>query len=539
MNKIARVILSCCIILSFVSVLQLSVIAKSNTPFNDISGSYAESAILAVYDKGLMNGTDATTFQPTQPITRAEWITVLERLLDLREVNSTIPSFNDVAKSSWYYGRVEAGYLLGLTSGRSSSTFEPNQPVTREEAAVMLMRALKFKATANVSTTVFGDDHDISSWAKYAVQTIHELGMMNGAEGLFLPKNLLTRQETATLLYRMMQQQSWMESIKSASQRSIQLGWQYGQTTEEYKQSLLSSNINTLSPRWLYVENDGSVTDYADLSLVKWAHNNSKQVWAMAGNHSDSAVSHNVLSDSTKRSKVIGQLTQIAIDNSLDGLNIDFENMSGHDKAYYTTFISALADKLHKVGVSLSVNVSPDFGTDWTEVFDYTALGKVADYIVLMGYDEHWSGAPNPGSISSLPWITSGLDSLLQRVSSNKVILALPFYSRDWEVSSKGATIQSTDITLGEQAGRVATYRLKPVWNNTLQQYTANYQRNLVQHRIWLEESRSLTLKYQMGLQRNIGGFAYWWTGAETSDVWSALHNAQRFDGYNFVKFRI
>ncbi|WP_160297277.1 S-layer homology domain-containing protein [Paenibacillus sp. IHBB 10380] len=536
MNKITRVIWSCCIVFIMVNVLPLSVGAKSSKSFNDISGSYAESAIQAVYSKGLMNGTDATRFQPTKPITRAEWITVLERLLAMKEVKSTIPSFKDVAKSSWYYGWVEAGYLLGLTSGRSSSNFEPNHPVTREEAAVMLMRALKFKATASVSTTTFSDDQDIASWVKHDVQTIHELGLMNGAEGFFLPKHLLTRQETATLLYRMMQQKSWMTSIESALQGSVQLGWQYGQTTEEYKQSILSSNINTLSPRWLYVKKDGSVTNLVDPSLVKWAHKNNKQVWGMVGNHSDAVASHQVLSDSTKRSKVIVELTQIARDNGLDGLNIDFENVSGQDKAYFTIFISTLADKLHKAGVSLSVNVSPDLGTDWTEVFDYAALGKAADYILLMGYDEHWSGAPNPGSVSSLPWITSGLDSLLQQVSSKKVILALPFYSRDWKVSSSGSTIHSTDMTLGEQASRVATYRLKPVWNKTIQQYTASYQQNSVQHRIWLEESRSLTGKYQMGLQRNIAGFAYWWTGAETPDVWSALHNAERFDGYNFAR---
>ncbi|MGF7046738.1 spore germination protein YaaH [Paenibacillus sp. DS2015] len=534
MNKFARVTLSCCIILFMVNVLQLPVVAKSSNSFTDIADSYAKSAILAVSSKGLMKGTDATTFQPTQAITRAEWITVLERLLALKEVNSTIPSFKDVGKSSWYYGWVEAGYLLGLTEGKSSSTFEPNQPITREEAAVMLMRALKLKGTGKGSTTVFRDDQDISSWAKNAVQSLHKLGMMNGSQGLFHAKNLLTRQETATLIYKIIQQKSWMKSIESYKQTSIQLGWQYGQTTEEYKQSILSSNINTLSPRWLFVKNDGSVKDSVDGSLVTWAHKNSKQVWAMVGNYSDAVASHNVLSDSTKRSKVIAKLTQIAKDNNLDGLNIDFENVSGQDKADFTTFISTLENKLDAVGISLSVNVSPDLGTDWTEVFDYAALGKAADYVILMGYDQHWSGAPNPGSVSSLPWITGGLESLLKQVSPNKIILAVPFYSRDWEVSSKGATIRSTDITLGEQVGRVTTYRLKPVWNKTIQQYIVNYQQNLVQHQIWFEESRSLTLKYQMGLERNIAGFAYWWTSAETADVWSALHNAERFDRYIF-----
>ncbi|MBJ8191911.1 glycoside hydrolase, partial [Bacillus cereus] len=127
-----------------------------------------------------------------------------------------------------------------------------------------------------------------------------------------------------------------------------------------------------------------------DASLSSWAKQNNKKVWAMLGNHSDPVLTHQILSDEKKRAAVIQKLAGYVKTYGLSGINVDFENVSPEDRLSLTAFISELGTSLRKAGAVLSIDVSPDLGTDWTEAFDYEALGRYADYVVLMGYDEHW-----------------------------------------------------------------------------------------------------------------------------------------------------
>ncbi|MND85439.1 Spore germination protein YaaH [compost metagenome] len=146
----------------------------------------------------------------------------------------------------------------------------------------------------------------------------------------------------------------------------------------------------------------------------------------------------------------------------------------------------------------------------------------------MMGYDEHWSGGVYPGSVASLPWVENGLNTLIADVPGSKIILALPFYNRDWIVNSKGLSPSSEDITLSEQANRVANKNSAVKWDQKSGQYTFSYWKSSTQHKIWLEESRSLSLKYKMALENNIAGFAYWSIGGETADIWTTLRNVAK-----------
>ncbi|MNO80889.1 putative sporulation-specific glycosylase YdhD [compost metagenome] len=122
------------------------------------------------------------------------------------------------------------------------------------------------------------------------------------------------------------------------------------------------------------------------------------------------------------------------------------------------------------------------------------------------------------------------MNKLLADVPRSKIILALPFYNRDWVVNSKGISSGSEDITLSEQASRVANKKLNTKWDAGLGQYTTTYWQSNSQHKIWLEESRSLSLKYKMALENDIAGFAYWSIGGETMDIWASLRNAAKYN---------
>ncbi|MBB6672718.1 S-layer homology domain-containing protein [Cohnella nanjingensis] len=506
--------------------------ATASLPYDDIASSYARSAIVRLSDRDVVHGKAERQFAPLAPITRAEFVVMIERLLRLAPANAVIPAYADAPKTAWFYAELQAAVQLDIARGTSADRFEPNRQVTRQEAAVLLARALKLTLPANAADTYgYADASRIAVWAAPAVLRLGQLGLMQGDGGAFRPADPITRQEAAVLLDRVLQRPDWLAQIDREPADRIQIGWQYGQTTAQYEKQVASSNVNRLSPRWFFLSKTG-VTSNVDASLVAWAHGRGKQVWAMVGNRSDQALTHQILSQSSQRDAAIDALTALAKQYGIDGLNLDFENVAPADRADLTRFVAALADALHSENKVLSVNVSPDLGSDWTEAFDYAAIGRQADYVVLMAYDEHWSGGA-AGSVSSLPWLRRGLEKLLAAVPASKTVLALPFYNRDWTIGGAAAA-GSTERSLVQQNETVRALGLKPAWDASLGQYTAQYVQAGVRHALWLEDGRSLTRKMQAGQALGIAGYAYWYMGGESADVWNSLRNAARFGAYTF-----
>lgn len=508
--------------------------AEAELPFGDISGSYAKNEIIDLYNKKIITGTSENSFSPQGLVSRAELITMLGRLLKLEPVNSPISPFTDVGRNAWYFGWIQAAVQLELAGGTSERTFTPGQPVTRQETAALLARAFKQTGSAAAVLAVFRDSSTIATWAGGAVAAVSNLGLMKGDQtGAFRPAAPITRQETAVLIYRVLQQQRWVTELEGDKNPQIVMGWQYGQTAAQYQNSILQSNVNTLSPRWYFVGGTGTVSDSTVASMVTWAKNNGKRIWPMVGNRFDQAATHQLLSSTAARTAAVNQLAALVSKYDLDGLNLDFENVAAADKAVLTAFVTQLAGKLHALGAVLSVDVSPDLGTDWTEAFDYAALGKQADYMVMMGYDEHYTGSPTPGSNASLPYVQQAVSKLLQAVPAAKVILAMPLYTRDWTLKQGSVLASSVELSLTEQNQRVSSYGLRPVWNSTLGQYVVSYTGQL-KHTIWLEEGRSLTAKFNLAARQKLAGIAYWHIGGESPDIWTSIGNAERYAGYSF-----
>lgn len=534
-NRIGKLLLLIFVTMYAVSSFSNQLSADKALPFDDISTSYARDEITRLYNKKIVTGTSATTFSPTIPVTRAEFITVVDRLLGLEPITSPVSAYTDVKNNAWYYGWVQAAVQLNLAKGTSATTFAPGRLMTRQEAAVWMARTLKQTSSTPIGNNVFRDGDQIADWASASVASVHKLGLMQGdAAGNFMPTAAITRQEMAMLIDRVLQNDSWSAELESKPDERIVMGWQYGQTAAEYKKSILNSNVNTLSPRWYFIGEKGTVTDKTDPSLITWAKENGKQIWPMVGNRFDQEATHYMLSNASVRDKAIDHLAAIVDKYSLDGLNIDFENVAPKDRQSFTNFIALLAEKLQLQGAVLSIDVSPDLGTDWTEAFDYAALGKHANYIVMMGYDEHYSGGPRSGPNASLPYVTNAVNKLLKVVPSKKVILAMPLYNREWTLKPNNAIPSAEFITLSKQNELIKTYSLKPVWNESLGQYVANYMKQSIKQTIWLEDGRSLIAKYNLAVNKRLGGIAYWHIGGESTDIWPSLRNAEKYYDYSF-----
>lgn len=533
-RQVATVLFVALCILVLVPFFPISVeAAVSKQKFQDISTSYAKEAITHLVSEGIAAGTSETRFEPKKAVTRAEFATFAVRLLGLKPVKNNISPYSDTRTTAWYYGNVSAMTNLSILEGKGQGTFQPNASITREEAAALLVRMLKqTSGSTGLLSTTYVDASDISVWAKPYVQKVYLLGLMRGSDGLFRPQDQVTREEAAVMLDAILQKKEWSQQLGNAVSLGIQLGWQYNSTTAEFKKQVEQSEVNTLVPRWFFLNSSMQITDHTDATLLTWASSTNREVWPLLGNRSDAAMTHQMLSSSANRTSVVTQVTAYVKKYQLDGINVDFENVLPEDRAGMTAFVTSLAASLQPIGAVVSVDVSPDLGTDWTEAFDYAKLGAVSDYMVLMGYEEHWNGDPIAGSVASLPWVENALDTMLTDVVRAKVILALPLYTRDW--SSASPATGSWDITLAEQGTRAHAAGSVRQWNASLEQYVIGYSSNGLARYIWAEESRSLTAKVRMSTDRKIAGLAYWYMGGETADVWNAIYNASRFESYLF-----
>lgn len=510
--------------------------ASSQTVFNDISTSYAQEAILRLAKRNIVSGNGAGAFLPRGKVNRAEFVSMVSRMLKMEPVNNDLSAYRDVSKLAWYYGSVHTGTNLGIVSGKGARLFKPLDCVTRQEAAVMVVRAMKLADHQEHQdlSEWYKDAGNIAPWASAEVATATSKGWVQGSGGYFRPNDYITREETAVLLDRILHYGNVMAVLDKDYESEIsdiRMGWLYDGTTKQYISYAKTAGLNTLSPRWYYIESSGVVSDRTDLDLLEWAKHEGRKVWAMLGNRSNAEVTHKVLNDSKMRQSVVKSLVGYVEKYKLDGINVDFENVIPEDRYDLTSFIRELSSELQHRGTVLSIDVSPDLNSDWTEAFDYAALGEYADFVVLMGYDEHWGGSPQAGSVSSLPWLSSAIDKLLTQVPASKAVIALPLYTRDWSLHP---SLTSEDISLIEQGIRIRNQSASIVWNDLIGQYEASYIQSGLKHKIWTEDARSLSVKHKLVMDRQTAGVAYWYSGSETPDIWQAVRNMRRYQSFEF-----
>ncbi|WP_246578695.1 LamG-like jellyroll fold domain-containing protein [Cohnella xylanilytica] len=183
--------------------------------FGDVpAGHWAADSIRALVARHVANGMEAGRFDPAGGTTRAEFAALLARALGLTAAEGKPLPFGDVAADAWYAKEVAAAYEAGWIQGATTGRFDPNAPVTREQMAVLIVKAYESKqgtagvggAPASGEPTGPADLEAVSPWAKDAVARALALGLMQGkGEGRFDPAAGATRAETAQVVYRLLQ----------------------------------------------------------------------------------------------------------------------------------------------------------------------------------------------------------------------------------------------------------------------------------------------------------------------------------------------
>ncbi|MDI3481354.1 MAG: hypothetical protein PWQ97_1009 [Tepidanaerobacteraceae bacterium] len=173
--------------------------------FADIGESFAwaKDYVETLAGAGILSGVGGDRFEPGRPVTRAEFVSMLQKAMGLAAPEDAKTSFVDVKKSAWYYEAVSAASASGLVSGYKDGTFRPDETITREEISVILSRALKLSGSEQSSG--FKDEGSISSWSRPAIFAAVEKGLLKGyQDGTFRPKNAVSRAECAVIIYRML-----------------------------------------------------------------------------------------------------------------------------------------------------------------------------------------------------------------------------------------------------------------------------------------------------------------------------------------------
>ena len=284
-----------------------------------------------------------------------------------------------------------------------------------------------------------------------------------------------------------------------------------------------TEGINVIVPTWFVIQDtQGNYSSIASKEYVDQAHERGIQVWAMLNNVStEESVAVNtaeLMSSTAAREKMIGSLMQDAREYGFDGINLDFEGLRSEAGPHYVQFIRELSIACRKEGIVLSIdNYVP---SAYTEFYNRREQGIVADYVIIMGYDEHYAGG-EAGPVSSISFVDNGIKDTLEVVPKEKVINAIPFYTRLWTTDGESQTSQVFDME--EEEVWISENQLEPEWREDLGLYYAQRQGENGLEQLWMEEERSIGEKMDLIRQYELAGVACWKLGFEKPEIWKIV----------------
>lgn len=300
-----------------------------------------------------------------------------------------------------------------------------------------------------------------------------------------------------------------------------------------------TKGLTTISPTWFFLnDNDGNIDSLASQTYVNYCHQNNIEVWALVEDitHKDTITDYEILSRTSSRQRLVSNLIAKAIEFKLDGINVDFEYINEDSAKGYIEFIRELSIMCRLNGIILSVdNYRP---ADHNLFYNRAEQGTVADYVVIMGYDEHYASSQEAGSVASIDWVKEGIEATLKDVPAERVINAVPFYTRLWEERPKTEEELAQESDTDEYVPNVVTSKAygmdaidkileangaEKTWDETTGQYYAEYTADGSTYKVWLEEEESIALKAALIKEYNLAGISAWKLGFERQDIWDII----------------
>ena len=318
---------------------------------------------------------------------------------------------------------------------------------------------------------------------------------------------------------------SFKSTSKNTSDGLINLTWDY--TYAEHSEDKINQikdikGLDVIIPTWFSIRNgNGDMIDRGNQNYIKKYNDLGIDVWAYLDNSFDPEITHEALSNEKTRKKIINKTLELCKKYGMKGINIDFEHTKIDDRDYITDFVKEFRQAAGEDFI-ITVDVTPQISADVTkEPYDRKALAEIADYMVVMAYDQHWGSSDKAGSVAQYKWVEGSINVLFRNIPNKKMILGVPLYTRIWK--EDGGKVTSKTISMDEVARIIASKGLKPVWDKESQQNYIEYQENGADYKIWIEDANSLEKKVSLVNKYNLAGVGSWRLGFETSNIWDVI----------------
>ena len=289
-------------------------------------------------------------------------------------------------------------------------------------------------------------------------------------------------------------------------------------------QSLLTNatGVNILAPTWYAIkDNEGNLRSYSDAAYVTLSHSTGRKVFATLNNFDAGKIDlKSLLSSGTKRSKLIETLIKDMQEKGIDGINVDIELLPEKAARDYLEFMRELSIACRKNGLYLSVDCYVPF--NYNAYYNIQELGTICDYVVIMCYDEHYAGSEEAGSVSSLSYVSRGIEETAAVMDKDRIIIALPFYTRVW-ITDQSGKLSSEALSIKAAAAWIQEKNVSLEWLSDIGQNYGSIQDGNEKKEIWMEDEKSMKEKMKLLKENGIQGVAAWKLGQEPEGFWSIL----------------
>lgn len=284
--------------------------------------------------------------------------------------------------------------------------------------------------------------------------------------------------------------------------------------------------LDKIIPTWVEIKSDGSLEEKSSDQEFKLLTGLKKKrsIMPLAQNYQlNSRVSNLLLNDSAARERAIENLILYLNKYGFGGVNIDLEGVKIGNQENYTGFIARMAAAFHQEGyrLGLSIPAKSENSKDstWSGAYNYRLLGEIADEIMIMAYDYHWSGGP-PGPIAPLSWVQDVIDFAIIEIPLEKIYLGISFYGYDWIIGSDSS---AEGLSYYQIKKLIEKYNSRIEWDQDSQSPYLIYNKGSEQHEVWFENQESIRKKIQLIKEFQLAGAAFWRLGLEDEGVWEVI----------------
>lgn len=273
--------------------------------------------------------------------------------------------------------------------------------------------------------------------------------------------------------------------------------------------------LTGIIPFWYQINRNGTVVGSTDPAVLRLAQQHHLWTFALVQNMTGQPVFGPLLNSPEARSRAVNNMLTLVESNGYNGVNLDWEGIAPQERQQFSTFVQMLANTFHRHGyyvtLSLPAETRNQPSDSWTGAYNFKSLGKAADLVMIMAYNQHYAGGA-PGPIASPAWVKKVLDYTISVIPPSKVILGIPGYGYDWSANGPAAA-----LTYYQAESLANQYGVSPAANHFI------YVQGGQLHSVWFENTSSLLSKINLVSGYEIRGVALWRLGIEDPKIWNFL----------------